>query len=149
MGEGSGCEVTQKQATRAQCGFGFKDRTGFVERVIGIRQFVEIVCQNVRAKILENTWKRFRVLEKFDTQCAFCGFRNGDCCLRISGLLRATEDRADAHVGILQVWRSVAIQREKFVPREDVICEPVLREFRILHRSETDCLCGRFDFVGR
>ena len=48
------------------------------------------------------------------------------------------ENRADAHVAVLQVGRGVALQREHAVPGEHIVGEAVLREFGEFHRADAD-----------
>jgi hypothetical protein len=52
--------------------------------------------------------------------------------------LRHAEDRADPHVGVLQIRRGVALEAEDLVPGKGVVALPVREEIGILHRAETD-----------
>jgi len=60
----------------------------------------------------------------------------------------ASENRADSGVGVLQVWRCVAIESQHAVPVEDVVLDTIGRQVRVLHRADTDLACHFSPVVG-
>ena len=51
---------------------------------------------------------------------------------------RLPENAADARVGVLQIRRGVAVQRQHLVPTENVIALAVRQQVGVFHRAEAD-----------
>ena len=115
----------------------------------GVREFVEVVREEVRAKIVQDGGQRFRILQQFQPERPLGRFGEQKLRRRVGAFSGFAENRADADIGVLQVGRGIALERQKLVPRENIIGETVLRELRVFHRTKADHLRGRLRFVRR
>ena len=59
---------------------------------------------------------------------------------RIGGrpVFRLPEDAPDPRIGVLQIRRGVALQRQHFVPAENVIALAVRQQVGVFHRAQAD-----------
>src|SRR5437899_5003909 len=145
-------EIAQCQTRAARGFFRFQDRTGFVKCVKAVRQLEQIICQNVRAKIVQHLWDYFRELTKTLCEINFGTiiedqFATAGVCVAAAtagladlwcGFVGFAKNGTNSHISVLQIWRRVSLQGEHLLPRKNIICHPVLREIEVLDRADPD-----------
>ena len=56
-------------------------------------------------------------------------------------LVRFPKDGANSHVGVLQIWRGVSLERQHSVPGKNVVGHPILGEIGVFDRADADYPC--------
>ena len=146
-GQHPGGHVAQRQATRPGAGIRrLEHRAVLVERREVRRQLVEVRAQPVRAASARPSRRR-RCRSRAGAWRATRSWgrrRAPASCARTSRPLDLgpPEDRADPGVGVLQVGRRVAVERQHPVPVEHVVADPVRGQVGVLQRADAD-LRGR------
>src|SRR5512133_1629028 len=105
-----------------------------------VRQLEQMICKDVRTKPVQhlrndlreltNSFGKINLRRLAEDQIV--NFRRNLACF--------TKDRANSDVRILQIRRGVPVQRKHLVPRENVICRPILREIGVFHGTDADLL---------
>ncbi len=73
----SPAEIAQCQTRTARRLWRFQDGTGFIKCVKAVRQPKQIICQNVRAKIVQYLWDDFHKLTETFCEIDFSGIIEG------------------------------------------------------------------------
>src|SRR4051794_38444410 len=106
----------------------------------GVRQFVEIVCQQVWTKIVQDGWPHFGELTELQREISLFRCSERDLLSRAEFFAGLSKDGADADVGILQIRRGVSLERQHPIPGKNVIGHPILREIGILYSADANDL---------
>ena len=136
--------VKSHKASRlvARGSIGLEHRTIFVKRGEFAGQLVKIIAEKIRTVFLRHGLQRQPEIQQMFRQRDFFRCRQFDVgCSDVPpmfGCFRLPKDAFDSRVGILQVRRGVALQREHLVPTENVIALAVRQQVGIFHRAQTD-----------
>ena len=131
----------QREAARADRLVGLEHRAVLVERREVRRQVVQVGAQLVRADTSRASRRALSGTPAGAGRApapAACRARSAPTRTRRPIDLGPPEDRADPGVGVLQVGRRVAVERQHPVPVEDVVLDAVGRQVGVLHRADAD-----------
>src|ERR1043166_1112967 len=124
-----------------------------------VRQLEQIICKDVRTEPVQHLRKDLCELTQTFGEREFRGSSERQSCSHrpmaglfllclfnasqghgCSRLACLTKNRANSHIGVLQIRRSVPVQRKHLFPRKNIICRPILREIRVFHGTDADLL---------
>src|SRR6266404_7251111 len=97
-----------------------------------IGQLEQVIRQNVRAKIVQDLRDGFSKLAQAFREIDLGCFGKNKLIDLGQSLSSFAKDRANPDTVILQIRRSISLQQQHSVPRENVISHPVLREIAVL-----------------
>src|SRR4030095_13527631 len=105
-----------------------------------VRQLEEIVGENIWTKSIQHWRNDLRELAKSFGKVNLRSLAEDELANFRRSLACFTKDRANSDIRILQIRRSVPVQRKHLVPRKNIICRPILREIGIFHGTDADLL---------
>src|SRR6266404_3894662 len=103
-----------------------------------IGQLEQVIRQNVWAKIVQDLRDGFSKLAQAFREIDLGCFGKNELIDLGQSLARFAKDRANPDTGILQIRRSISLQRQHSVPRKNVISHPVLREIAVLDGPDSN-----------
>ena len=129
---------------RAWRRLGLEHRAIFVERRELAGQFVKVIAQEIRPIFLRHGLQRQPEIQQMLGQRNF--FRRRQvrvlpmfACPMFETLSAGfPEDAADPRIGVLQIRRGVAVERQHLVPTEHVIALAVRQQVGVFHRAQAD-----------
>src|SRR5207244_9082399 len=105
-----------------------------------VRQYEQIICKDVRTKSVQHLWNDLRKLTNSFGKIKFGRLGENELVNFRCSLACFTKDRANSDVRILQIRRSVSVQRKHPVPRKNIICCPILREIGVFDGTNANLL---------
>ena len=134
-------QIAQRQPRIARGFFlGLQHRAVFVKRSELAGEFKQVIAKIIRPQFVGDGFQRDAEIEQMFCEREF--FRRGQldvgCWMLDVGCFRFSENALDPRIGILQIRRGVALQREHFVPTENVIALAVRQQVGVFHRAEAD-----------
>src|SRR6476661_6332942 len=106
-----------------------------------VSQLEKIICEDVRTKPVQHLRNNLCELTNAFGKIKFGGIAEDELVNFRGSLACFTKDRANSDIRILQIRRSVPVQRKHLVPRKNVICGPILREIGVLYGTDSDLHC--------
>ncbi len=137
--EDFGGHFAQGEASGALGTFGFEHGAILVEAREVAGQIVEICAEKIRAVILGDGFEDQAEVQQVFGQSEFFGSAERDFAAATGVIeIAFAENTADAGVGVLQIRRGVALERQHLVPTEDVIALAILGEVGVFDGAEAD-----------
>src|SRR6476620_12521311 len=105
-----------------------------------VSQLEKIICEDVRTKPVQHLRNNLCELTNAFGKIKFGGIAEDELVNFRRSLACFTKDRANSDVRILQIRRSVSVQRKHPVPRKNIICRPILREIGVFYGTDANLL---------
>ena len=103
-----------------------------------VREFEQVGCENIRAKIVQYLRNDLAELAKLFRQNKFSRFGQHQLVHLRRRLLRFPKNRTDPDVSVLQIRRGVSLERQHLAPGKNVIGHSILRKIGIFHRANAN-----------